>query len=388
MQNCENLERRNVIKGMAVGVLALNSIELFGSMDPKKMTFSRVASGTPTLIQKGDKKQWCPVCGMSLKMFYKTSHAAKTSEGEPTQYCSIRCLVLDHQNRNTDISNPQVIDAKTEKLIQTKNATYVVGSSAPATMSKVSKYAFLANSDAKEFQKNFGGDITDFKHAFKLASDSLTEDIAMVNAKREKKMYPMGKRLLKLKLKDKEFDLGKYAHINELKPDIKASCKSLKEKQLQAVALYLWDVKRFEGANAKNRVQVPRDAKCPVCGMFVSKYPRWAAQIVSNEKNYYFDGVKDMIKFLHNPKKYGAKADFKIKDIKVTDYYTQYAIDGKKAFYVLKSDVLGPMGNEPIPFATKSNAEVFKKDHKGAKILTLNNITSSIICELDGTVCE
>ena len=43
-------------------------------------------------------------------------------------------------------------------------------------------------------------------------------------------------------------DFSKYKEINNLKADIlnKKMCKKLKEKQLQAVTLYLWDVKRVE----------------------------------------------------------------------------------------------------------------------------------------------
>ena len=33
-----------------------------------------MASGEPELIQKGDEKAYCPICGMSLKQYYKTSH--------------------------------------------------------------------------------------------------------------------------------------------------------------------------------------------------------------------------------------------------------------------------------------------------------------------------
>ena len=46
-------------------------------------------------------------------------------------------------------------------------------------------------------------------------------------------------------------------------------------------------------------IEVPEDAKCPVCGMFVSKYPKWVAQIkIKMDIYHYFDGVKDMMKFL------------------------------------------------------------------------------------------
>ena len=34
-------------------------------------------------------------------------------------------------------------------------------------------------------------------------------------------------------------------------------------------------------------------------------------------------------------------------------------IDGKKAFYVIRSDIYGPMGHEFIPFSSKEDAQTF-----------------------------
>ena len=48
-----------------------------------------------------------------------------------------------------------------------------------------------------------------------------------------------------------------------------------------------------------SRESIRSKAKCPVCGMFVNKYPKWTAVIeTSDGTNYYFDGVKDMMKFM------------------------------------------------------------------------------------------
>ena len=63
--------------------------------------------------------------------------------------------------------------------------------------------------------------------------------------------------------------------------------------------------------------------KCPVCGMFVAKYPDFVDQIIFKDGTHaFFDGVKDMMKYYfdlpkYNPKK--TKAD--IAAILVTDYY-------------------------------------------------------------------
>ena len=41
--------------------------------------------------------------------------------------------------------------------------------------------------------------------------------------------------------------------------------------------------------------------KCPVCGMFVAKYPDFLAQIIFRDGTYaVFDGAKDLFKYLHD----------------------------------------------------------------------------------------
>jgi hypothetical protein len=100
-------------------------------------------------------------------------------------------------------------------------------------------------------------------------------------------------------------------------------------------------------------------------------------------RRYYFDGVKDMMKF------YIFDGDFpydrqKIESIFVTDFYTLEAIPAKKAWYVIGSEVYGPMGNELIPFKDKASAENFMKDHKGERILRFDEITGKIVMGLDG----
>ena len=103
---------------------------------------------------------------------------------------------------------------------------------------------------------------------------------------------------------------------------------------------------------------------CPVCGMFVHKYPNWIGQIVFNDKTFaFFDGPKDMFKYYFDLKKYNPKKKMgDIEGIWVTDYYTIRPIDAKTAFYVVGSDLLGPMGRELIPHINAKAAENFLKD--------------------------
>ena len=157
---------------------------------------------------------------------------------------------------------------------------------------------------------------------------------------------------------------------------------TLNKRNKEALAYFLMAGQSESVTDLKGHMAVPKEVKCPVCGMFVSKYPKWAARI-DVEGNHYFDGVKDMMKF------YIFDVDFpydrkKISSIEVTDFYTIKAIDAYKAFYVVGSDVYGPMGNELIPFSTKEAAQNFMTDHRGKKIISFDEITPKLVMGLDG----
>jgi nitrous oxide reductase accessory protein NosL len=124
---------------------------------------------------------------------------------------------------------------------------------------------------------------------------------------------------------------------------------------------------------------------CPVCGMIVSKYPNWTATVVWKDGHaHHFDGAKDMFKFLQALPKYapGHKRD-DIRFLAVTDFYNLEKIEAGKAFYVIGSDVMGPMGPELVPLATRADAEDFLKDHKGKLILGFSEVTPEIVTKVD-----
>ncbi len=137
-------------------------------------------------------------------------------------------------------------------------------------------------------------------------------------------------------------------------------------------------------ASGKPLHEVDQSEKCPVCGMFVASYEQWLSQIISggDAKPLVFDGVKDMMAYYFNGERYGGDTDLSTAEIWVRNYYTLDYIDGRQAYYVIGSDVLGPMGDELIPFSTRQEAENFRKDHQGTAILTFEEITSSQIMEM------
>ena len=124
---------------------------------------------------------------------------------------------------------------------------------------------------------------------------------------------------------------------------------------------------------------------CPVCGMFVSLYPDWTATVVYKDGHVaHFDGAKDLFKYLLNLAKYAPQRNAAdITAIGVTDYYNVTRIDARSAWYVIGSDTLGPMGHELVPLATEAEAQEFRKDHHGTRILRFTDITQEVLEQLD-----
>ncbi len=158
-----------------------------------KMRYQAVPAAKATLVQEGDSKSYCPICGMTLPMFYKTNHAAKAKDGMK-QYCSIHCLVEDKIINKADLSELKVVDNTTLKFIDSKDAFFVVGSNKPATMAMVSKYGFAKKEDAVAFAKANGGEVKTFDDVYAMVSSELKKESAMI-AKRQKKMQMMGEKV-------------------------------------------------------------------------------------------------------------------------------------------------------------------------------------------------
>ena len=140
-------------------------------------------------------------------------------------------------------------------------------------------------------------------------------------------------------------------------------------------------------ASAQNSPSPTPSAKdlCPVCGMLVSKYPNWVAVISWQDgHSHFFDGAKDLFKFLHNLAKFapGHRRE-DIAAIRVTDFYNLERIDARQAKFVIGSDVLGPMGHELVPLANQADADDFFKDHKGKKILSFDQINTDLLSTID-----
>lgn len=153
---------------------------------------------------------------------------------------------------------------------------------------------------------------------------------------------------------------------------------------LLAACLLLFSLPSAWGEGLQLPAPGPKDA-CPVCGMFVALYPDWAATVLYKDGHaHHFDGAKDLFKYLLNLPKYApGRSQDDIAAISVTEYYGVTRIDARAAWYVIGSDVLGPMGHELVPLATQAEAQDFLKDHQGRRIVRFDEVNPVLLEQLD-----
>lgn len=203
----------------------------------KKMPtrFQAVSPDKAVILQEGEGKMYCPKCGMTLPMFYKTNHAANV-HGKTQQYCSIHCLAKDIKDQE-EVSDLKVVDNKTLKFIDATKAWYVFGSDKPGTMSMTSKYGFANKVDAEAFAKDFGGKVMNFDETLASVKSTLENETAMIS-KKQGMMAKKGEMMYDRMCVHTDV---KFKSIADAKTFIKANntCGALTPKQLQAIGLYL-----------------------------------------------------------------------------------------------------------------------------------------------------
>jgi len=131
---------------------------------------------------------------------------------------------------------------------------------------------------------------------------------------------------------------------------------------------------------------IDQNASDPAYLLPLKKYPKWLCEgELENGKKTQFVSVKSMMQvFQHQEyfKKHKLLED-NIKKIYVQDYISGRKVDARQAFYVFGSKIIGPHGDDLIPFETKENAELFMLKHGGTKILSFDKLSTGLIRYLD-----
>lgn len=138
------------------------------------------------------------------------------------------------------------------------------------------------------------------------------------------------------------------------------------------------------GAQSVDPRQPSDTSRCPVCGMLVARHGAWLAQIVpADGEALFFDGAKDLFRFLLDPERADeAGREMDAETVFVTAYYDGKAIRAREAYFVIGSEVLGPMGAELVPHASREAAEEFRRDHGGSAVLRFDAVGQEILAGL------
>ena len=267
--------------------------------------------------QMYSKTMICPNCGMMINMWARTRHSFHHPEGDFTT-CSIRCLADKAVSSGADADSVQVaLYMDPDTMMPAEQASYVIGSSAPGTMTMKSKIAFADSASAEQFAASYGGKVVGFQEALAEAKAELPESRMMIDKKRK--------------------DTGKIKEPTE------------------------------------NDV-------CTVCGMPPAKHLDHNSQIWAMDgSTLHFCSTQCMVNFNADQSKY-VKEPVKTKMAWVKLYSDNMYESAVGAYYVVGSQVNGPMGKEAIPFKFKKDAEEFVAAN-GGKILSFDQLTPQLIME-------
>ena len=137
-------------------------------------------------------------------------------------------------------------------------------------------------------------------------------------------------------------------------------------------------------------IDFDKETTCLVRQMKVYKDPTWFAKIeLNNGKKVFFSSPKSMFEFYFRPGKWfdvGVKSEKDFKDILVTDFKTLKAVKAKGAFFIYGTNVVGPAGDDLIPFDSYADAEEFSKKHNGKRIMGFRDVSDALIRLINGRI--
>lgn len=107
---------------------------------------------------------------------------------------------------------------------------------------------------------------------------------------------------------------------------------------------------------------LPDDVRCPVCGMFAARHPRWAAQAIFDDgAAQFFDSPAHLFLYLQGLDRYqrGRRVE-DLRALHVADHRGGGWLPLEQAVFVHGSRTLGPMRTEDLPaFADAAAAQAF-----------------------------
>lgn len=114
-----------------------------------------------------------------------------------------------------------------------------------------------------------------------------------------------------------------------------------------------------------------QSARCEHCGMRVDPAGAFTAGATLDGRTLAFDSNKCLLRYrLDHPSMTGAW---------VTDYYARTHVALEAAFFVVGSDVSGPMGPDLVATGSAADAARFMHDHHGRAAHAFSEVTPELV---------
>jgi nitrous oxide reductase accessory protein NosL len=118
----------------------------------------------------------------------------------------------------------------------------------------------------------------------------------------------------------------------------------------------------------------------------LKEFPKWICEAeLKNGKKVQFASVKSMMQLFFHQEYFKKRklVDDVVKTIYVQDFISGRKIEAQKAVYLFGSRMIGPHGDDLIPFESEDNAKVFMLKNGGTKILPYKKLSKGLIKYLD-----
>jgi nitrous oxide reductase accessory protein NosL len=111
---------------------------------------------------KYSEKTRCDNCGMDMNKWARTRYEFQMNR-DKYHTCSIFCVAAMSAKLKAEPSGVRAAEyLHPEKMLDANKAYYVIGSTAPGTMTRTSKIAFSSKQEAEKFAAKYGGSVSGF----------------------------------------------------------------------------------------------------------------------------------------------------------------------------------------------------------------------------------
>ncbi|MFO8152798.1 nitrous oxide reductase accessory protein NosL [Thioalkalivibrio sp.] len=190
------MHRRQMIKGaMTIGLLG--AFGRVGADEPPACEgdgtplqfMPRTSPDPEPLVDELEKYPRCPYCGMDRRQWHHSRHLVHYDDGRVDPTCSLHCVAIS-LSLNID-RGPKAIYAADfgseltpRPLVNVDDASYLIGSALPGTMTARSKMAFASAAAAEAAEAAHGGEPGGFDTALTAAYLDMARDTAMIRRRR------------------------------------------------------------------------------------------------------------------------------------------------------------------------------------------------------------